>query len=397
MRQVIAQGLRSFLRDPALRYSLLLFFLARLFLTVWAFLVLAIRPLPVEPDELVRPYLGEAVLDQGPAGLLLGPWQRFDAQHYLRIARQGYAAAEDSVFPPLYPLTIQTLGRLFRPFAAAGTANLIAAIILSNGALVAALILLYRVTEAERDETAARRATVYLTLFPTAFFLLAPYTESLFLLFALASLWSARRQRFWLAGLLGVLAALTRLTGWVLVVPLLYELLKSHSFQVRRTGVTLAAPFLPLAATLAFLAWRTAAGLPPLDQVYQEFWYQTTRFPGHDLVTAFRQMFAGEGTFTLAIDFLTTLFLLATTVLAFRRLGVAYGLYSALLLLFMLLPASNLKPLFSFSRYTLAFFPTFMVLGDLGRSPWWNRLIAYPSLALSLYFSGQFFMWGWVA
>jgi hypothetical protein len=32
-----------------------------------------------------------------------------------------------------------------------------------------------------------------------------------------------------------------------------------------------------------------------------------------------------------------------------------------------------------------------------GRNPWSHRLIAYPSLALYLYFSGQFFMWGWVA
>jgi hypothetical protein len=68
-----------------------------------------------------------------------------------------------------------------------------------------------------------------------------------------------------------------------------------------------------------------------------------------------------------------------------------------MLLLFMLLPRSELKPLYSFSRYTLVFFPTFMILGDIGRRPWPNRLILYPSFLLYLYFAGQFFMWGWVA
>jgi hypothetical protein len=63
----------------------------------------------------------------------------------------------------------------------------------------------------------------------------------------------------------------------------------------------------------------------------------------------------------------------------------------------MLLPASDFKPLYSFSRYALVFFPTFMVLGQLGRRPWVNRLILYPSTALYFYFSGQFFIWGWVA
>jgi hypothetical protein len=83
--------------------------------------------------------------------------------------------------------------------------------------------------------------------------------------------------------------------------------------------------------------------------------------------------------------------------MAYRKLDPTYGLYSTVLLLFMLLPASSQKPLFSFSRYALAFFPMFMVFGLAGKNPWINRLILYPSIGLYLYFSGQFFMWGWVA
>jgi hypothetical protein len=216
-------------------------------------------------------------------------------------------------------------------------------------------------------------------------------------LLALAAIWSGRCGRFWRAGGLGFLSSLTRLTGWILVAPLAFEYWQQRSFKLRRVTPAVLAVFLPLAGLFLFFAWRQWAGLPPIDQLYRENWYQTTGIPGADLLRAGRLIIAGEARFTLWFDFFCTFLLLGSTVVTFRRLGPTYGLYSAMLLLFILLPTSELKPLFSFSRYALAFFPMFMLLGQAGKNPWINRLILYPSLALYLYFSGQFFVWGWVA
>src|SRR5687767_14550344 len=82
---------------PALRYAFLIYITARIALSLWAIAVLTINPLPEQPRETHRPYLGEPILRDGPAGLLLGPWQRFDTMHYLRVARQGCADVADSV------------------------------------------------------------------------------------------------------------------------------------------------------------------------------------------------------------------------------------------------------------------------------------------------------------
>jgi hypothetical protein len=136
--------------------------------------------------------------------------------------------------------------------------------------------------------------------------------------------------------------------------------------------------------------------------MYVQYWYQTTGIPGQDVVTAVHTLFFGGQAraneyLALALDFAVLLLLLATTAVALRRLPTSYGLYAALLLLFMLLPTSEFKPLYSFSRYGLAFFPTFWLLAQWGENPWLNRLILYPCLLLYLYFSGQFFVWGWVA
>ncbi len=380
----------------AVKPALIIFLTTRIFLSVWAIVMLALIPLPEEPDEGLRPYLGEPILHDDLSGSLLGPWQRFDSQHYLRIARQGYANEADSVFPPLYPLAIRALGSLF---GGGATANLAAAIFLANLAFLGLLILLHNVVSTELGPDSATRTIVYLALFPTGFFLLAPYTESLFILLALGAIWAARNGRFWLAGLLGLFASPTRLTGWILLVPIAYEYWQQRKWK---WDTAVLAPTLPAWGTAAFMGWRWWVGLPDLRWVYEKYWFQTTGFPGRDLVTAVTTFFfrgaARAGEFTLIFDFVVTLFLVAATIWSFRRLNATFGLYSALLLLFMLLPASeNYKPLYSFSRYALAFFPAFILLGLAGKRPWLNRLILYPFLLLYLYLSGQFFIWGWVA
>ncbi|MBE2224561.1 MAG: hypothetical protein IAF02_23685 [Anaerolineae bacterium] len=396
----------------AVKQSLLIFIAARLILAVWSIIVPVLIPAPTTPDPVLRPYLGQPHLTEGITGYLLEPWQRFDTLHYLRIADEGYAHEEDSVFPPLYPLASRMVGYLF----GGGTAgNLWAATLISNVAFIGLLIMLFIMTAHDLGQKSATRALIYLTFFPTGFFLLAPYTESLFIFLALASIWAARHNgRFWIAGLLGLLASLTRLTGWILVIPLAYEWWiqwgKPFLGQPRATrsriklfygGVNLMAVGLPGLGTAVFLVYRGAVGIPSLPTIYQEYWYQITGIPGTDLIRALQSMFFGgisrQGEFTLWFDFFCVILLVVTTYFAFRRLNTTYGLYAVMLLLFMLLPVSEFKPLYSFSRYTLAFFPTFMILAQAGKNPWINRLILYPSFILYLYFSGQYFLWGWVA
>jgi hypothetical protein len=400
----------------AVKHALLTYLAARLILLVWSVLVPVVVAAPTTPDPILRPYLDQPPLTTGLNGILLGPWQRFDTQRYMRIAQEGYAHEEDSVFPPLYPAASRLLGYLF---GGGPAGNLWAATFISNLAFIGLLILLHVMAQHDLGTQFAPRTLLYLAFFPTGFFLLAPYTESLFIFLALASIWAARHNgRFWLAGLFGFMAALTRLTGWILVVPLAYEWWRqwgrpfwvhwrSHTgtkypavkyFYFLSNGAAVALPGL---GTAVFLLWRWGTGLPALNVIYREHWYQVTGIPGADLLRALQSMFLGglarQGEFTLWFDFFCVMLLIVTTVLAFRRLNMTYGLYSLLLLLFILLPVSELKPLYSFSRYTLTFFPTFMILAQAGSNPWINRLILYPSFVLYLYFSGQYFMWGWVA
>lgn len=388
---------RRYFTDPSIRYALIVFVASRIFLTLWALLVLAFRPQPQVPDEVLRPYLDQPRFTEGIAGAILGPWQRFDTLHYMRIAEQGYEVTEDSVFPPLFPAAMAGVGWLLGPILPQAERNLLAAIIISNAAFLGLLILLFRMAARELDKDAALRSIIYLTIFPTSFFLLAAYSESLFIFLAIGSILAARSGRFWMAGSLGLLASLTRTTGVVLILPLGYEYLIRRDFKISKVDWDSLAIFLPLVGTVGFILWRSFAGLPPLGQIYEQYWYQTTGIPGTDMIRAFARMLEGKAAFTLFFDFFCALLLIVTTILAFRKLGPTFGLFSTGLLLFILLPTSDLKPLFSFSRYTLAFFPTFMIISRVTTTPWRERVVVYPSVALLLYFSGQFFLWGWVA
>ena len=192
----------------ALRYSALVYLGVRVGLFLVGLLSTAL--LPVNPPPVVP---GWPATSPGRSWHhVVTAWERFDAQWYLRIAADGYRVDDASAaFFPLYPLLTRLVG------AALGDAWLLGAYLVSNVALVVALTVLYRLTALELSEAAARRTVLYLAVFPTALFLYAPYTESLFLALVVGALYAARRSAWALAGVLGALAALTRSTGLLLV------------------------------------------------------------------------------------------------------------------------------------------------------------------------------------
>ena len=146
---------------------------------------------------------------------LLAVWGRWDAEHYLRIAGQGYFGTEPAFFP-LYPLLI----RIVSGFTGS---LLVAGLIVSNAASFLALLYLYKLVEHEYNRHVAQRATFFVSIFPTAIFFSAVYSESLFLFLTVASFYYVRERRWLMAGVFGFFAALTRSEGVLLAAPLFIE------------------------------------------------------------------------------------------------------------------------------------------------------------------------------
>src|SRR5918911_5529237 len=185
---------RPWLRLPrGTGYAVGLAVALRLALSSMAAWLLSLRP-PHLTALLRAQYLGQVPLHDP----ILGPWQRFDAFWYLRLAMHGYGPHDGStVYYPLYPLLIKLVA-----WPLGGNAML-AALVVSNVCFAGLLVALHSLVAARHGETTARRTLLLLCVFPTASFLLGAYTESLFLLLVVTCFLAMERGTMGLAGLLG--------------------------------------------------------------------------------------------------------------------------------------------------------------------------------------------------
>ena len=167
---------------------------------------------------------------------LLEVWHAWDAPHYTDIAVFGYRADDPGnlVGPPgyrqVYPgdLDLYIVFFPLYPWLVAGVnalvgAPLVAAYLVTTVASLFVGPMLYRLVAVDLGERIGRWSALLLLIFPTAYFLHIGYTESLFLALAFESLWLGRTDRWVGAGLLGGLAALTRVNGLILVPALAVE------------------------------------------------------------------------------------------------------------------------------------------------------------------------------
>jgi hypothetical protein len=273
---------------------------------VWLALVVAYVVITVLNRSLGGAPAGTSALDN---------WLQWDAWHYFVIASAGYdEAAQDPAFYPLYPLLMRAADLLV-------PGGLVpAALVVSNLAGLAALAVLHRLGELEFGQETADRAIYFLGVFPTAFFLAAPYNHAIFMLLSVGCLYAIRRQAWWLAGALGALASGTRSAGLLLIVPFVYEYLRRREFRLRAMRLDAAAVGLLPLGLLAFAVycWQ-ALGDPLAFSKAQGFWGKALAWPGQTLWMAVSQL--GQRplaeNYSLVADLAATVGLLVLLVLCF--------------------------------------------------------------------------------
>ena len=183
---------------------------------------------------------------------VLDMWTRWDARHFLEVAEFGYTDPRTdphaTAFFPLWPLLIRAL-------SATGLSPALAAMLLSAAASVVAVAYLYRLAGPQEQSGAGRRASLYLLFFPTAVFLVAPYSESLFLAGAIPAFYYARSGRWLVAGTFAAVAMGARAAGAFLLVGLLLEFVRRRDFSRATLLKGLAAGVVALLPLVAFAAY----------------------------------------------------------------------------------------------------------------------------------------------
>jgi len=321
-----------------------------------------------------------------PTGIApLDDWARWDGRWYVEIAEHGYsydANAQSSVaFFPLYPVLIRLLTL---PFGTDHTALVVAGLIVSNVALLAALSSLTRFARTEIGAAAAERIAILLLVFPSTVFLSAMYPESLMLLLAALSFVSARERRWWRAGIFAALGTLTKPFGIVVVGALLIEAARQGR-DGRRALLPLALS--PLVGVLWWIYLTAITGEP------WAFFLTQTKFRHHPaLFGAVGELFdptAYDFPYFVAGLFALTCLLV---ILSWRRLTSSVAAQGTLMIASML----GNGTLSSSMRYELNVIPAFLMLATLLRGRWATAAFVAASMALALLLAAMFSLQYWV-
>jgi hypothetical protein len=313
---------------------------------------------------------------------------RWDTNWYLSIATNGYAyrttrvdVPQNIVFFPALPFAARLAGRLF---GGSAVAYLLGTTIVVLVAFFVALTYLFRLArETVGDDDSARWAMWLLAAYPFALYYSAVYTESIFLVGAVGAFYHFRRQEWVRAAAWGLLVGLTRPNGCFLSIPLGLMAIApwlpawvnagtqprgsaaATPPNVTRTIVALAAAAAPGIGVLMYtafiwrltgdpIAWarghaawgREYGGLVPLAETYFDYVsnsgvYVVTRAMPYDTMNAIGAMFV-----------------LATAIPVWRRLGLAYAVF----ILVNMLPPLAAGGFMSTGRFSSVMFPAFIWL-----------------------------------
>ena len=356
-------------------YCVEVFLAVRIGLVLLGFVAVAALPsrglvsVPGWPDQAYTPGVHN----------LVTPFEKQDALWFLRIATDGYRPDDVSAaFFPLYPVAVRVVTPLV------GGHPLAAGLLVSNLAFLGALLVLYSLTAREFGETLARRTVLYRSVFPTALFFFAPYSESLFLLLAVTSFWGARRSKWWTAGLAGAGAALTRSVGLVLVPALLVEAV--HQAREGKKGLPgrLAWSLAPALGTLSYLAyWQSRDNWrAPFD--IQSNWGRHLGLPWVTLAEATTDAFA-NGSYWM-LDWLVVVPVLVAAAYGLFKLRPSYSVYAWVSVVTPLCLMFDDRPLMSLPRFVAVVFPAFWAAAFLAerRRVAHDLIVAASAAALAL-------------
>jgi hypothetical protein len=352
----------------------------------------------------------------------LSIWSYWDGEHYVALALDGYFQAPRYVSPaffPMYPLLVRSFSEVFGGSPSKEALSYWGPL-LSLLFLPFAFYFIYEIARQGWGERAAKGTILALAFFPTAFFLNAAYTESLFLALSAGSLWAIRVKRnLLLACILAGLATATRNVGIFLVAPLMYEWIAQGGLKEPRErwrGLYLAFAPSGLIVYMGYL-W-IKFGDPLLFYSSQKYWKREATGPLDTANRAWATAVEGVGMLSdsrlwahpsvqnfadhleRANSFYNLAFLIFAVVVLLagvRKLPLSLTIYSLLLIVPPALFGTPDVPLMGIPRYVLVAFPVFIVLGLLARKELLFAGWLILSTIMSIILCALFVSWRFVA
>jgi hypothetical protein len=293
---------------------------------------------------------------------------RWDSAWYRSIMHEGYRPRGSSAaFYPALPYLTRFVGWIVNDWRWG-------AMIVVNTCTFVATWALCRVSRQELPEVDARLSARLMLVFPTSFFLVSFFSESVYLCFSLLSFLSYRNARYQWAGVWGMAAMLSRSTGVVLfcafVGDIAWQWWKERK-QPPRTALWLL--LIPAGLGLFALMQWVQTGEPLAFVKTQSHWRPRPAWPWVPLLRAFFKVdwslpLHAENARQIQEALIATLTLGGALLMAVRRWRPVYWLYTFGVVL---LPLST-GTMMGISRMCLVAFPLYLLGASVfhSRSTW---------------------------
>lgn len=359
-----------------LHFVIAMWLLSRIVIVVAMQVVAPLLPFPpTNYNFLVRGYVPNFVPKMG--------WELFshwDGAWYRQIATLGYDYANDGqehavAFFPLFPLISRGVMSLGLPFEVAAT-------LVSNIAMLGALLFLYRWTQERYGIREARWATAVLAWCSLSLYGTVIYTEGLFLLLTTAALRAFDKHQHGQAAVWGAMATATRATGVALVPAFLFV-----AWREKRPAIAYAAALAASGGMLLFSVYCAINFGDALAFVHvQQAWKQPNWLEVFGYILTLH-----VGSLLKVLMFFGGGYLLWHLRRKLPRVAIAYGFCSLALLVY----SGNLS---SLNRYVYGIVSVSLALGLLlERHPRWGYLLMGLFAVLLVGYSIGFAWWRWVA
>ncbi len=308
----------------------------------------------------------------------LDRFSAWDSYHFVRIASVGYLPPGldccDQAYFPLYPLAMAAVAPLVGGSVTA--AGLLISVV--AGAIAAGLLWVLVHGDAHGGPAAARRAIALLVTAPAGFFLVAAYTEALFLALALGAWVLARGRHWWWAGLVAALAAGVRVNGLFLAAGLvvMYALQWHHDGRprLRPDVLALGLPALSVGAFVVHLHSRTGSW-DAWREAEAQGWDRSVAWPWEGVAAAWRALLESPDAWlaaSRAADILAVALGVAVSVLLARQRRWPELTFMALTVGVVL--CSTLWV--SAPRYALTWFPAYLAVATMTDTTAYRRVYA---------------------
>lgn len=305
---------------------------------------------------------------------LISLHSRWDSVWYLNIAQNGYqyqkGQLSNIVFFPLYPAliaitSILTLGN-----------SILAGWLISSISIIIACLFIYKIIKKFHPNIDPDQVIFFLLIFPTAFFFNAVYTESLFLALSLACFYFALNKNFLLAGIIGLAASLTRVSGILIFIPIAWEYYEFFGFKRFFKLNFLPVFLIPFGTFCFFLFHYLKFGDWLLFLKVESLWGRSfTLNKGHF------DLFSNPSIINFSLDLTFIVLAFVSTLLIFKKIRVSYGLYVFSTLLF----ALSSSTMMSIGRYILVLFPIYILAASFK-----NQLIKQAWILVSILLLGMY-------